>query len=167
MTIQAQFNQIRWEISDGRMMSINSINYNCGIKTEMKKGSGGNDKVVVKGYKKDSLTVSYSANRACGVYPEQELSKAFDIVGIKDTFILGGKRFGPFKTMLQKVKPSNIVYAPNGQILSMDISLSFGEPEEQKEKKTEKKKKATKSKLSISVNSSDIEKKKNAKGIKS
>lgn len=167
MTIQAQFNEIKWEISDTKIMTINSINYSFGVKTEQKKGAGGNDKVVVKGYKKDSITVSYTVDRSCGVYPEQENAKANSLIGIKDTFVLGGKRFGPLKTMLMKVKPSNIVYSPTGLILSMEITLTFGEPEEEKEKKTEKKKKAAKSKLSIAVNSKDVDKKKNAKGLKS
>lgn len=167
MTIQAQFNKIKWEISDNKIMTINSLSYSFGVKTESKKGAGGNDKIVVKGYKKDSLSVSYTVDRMCGVNPEQEHAKACDIIGVKDTFILGGKRFGPLKTMLMKVKPSNAVFAPDGLIISMDITLTFGEPEEEKEKKTAKKKKASKSKLSIAVNAKDVEKKKNAKGIKS
>ena len=167
MTIQAQFNEIKWEISDEKIMTINSLNYNFGVKTEIKKGAGGNDKVVVKGYKKDSITVSYAVDRSCGANPEQEHAKACSLTGVKDTFILGGKRFGPLKTMLMKVKPSNIVYSPKGLILSMDITLTFGEPEEEKEKKTAQKKKAVKSKLSIAINSNEADRKKNAKGLKS
>lgn len=167
MTIQAQFNKIKWEISDNKIMTINSLNYSFGVKTESKKGAGGNDKIVVKGYKKDSLSVSYTVNKMSGVNPEQEHSKACELIGTKDTFILGGKRFGPLKTMLMKVKPSNHVFAPDGSVISMDITLTFGEPEEEKEKKTGKKKKATKSKLSIAVNAKDADKKKKAKGLKS
>lgn len=167
MTIQAQFNKIKWEISDEKVMTLNSLNYSFGVKTESKKGSGGNDKIVVKGYKKDSISISYTVSRMCGANPEQELAKANELLGVKDTFILGGKRFGPLKTMLMKVKPSNVVYAPDGLIISMDIALTFGEPEEEKEKKTAKKKKTSKSKLSIAVNAKDADKKKNAKGIKS
>lgn len=167
MTIQAQFNKIKWEISDEKIITLKSLNYSFGVKTESKKGSGGNDKIVVKGYKKDSISLSYTVDRMCGVNPEQELAKANELIGIKDTFILGGKRFGPLKTMLMRVKPSNVVYSPDGLIISMDIALTFGEPEEQKEKKTAKKKKASKSKLSIAVNAKDAEKKKKAKGIKS
>lgn len=166
MTIQAQFNEIKWEISDEKIMTINSLNYTFGVKTETKKGSGGNDKVVVKGYKKDSITVSYTLSRSCGVYPEQEHAKVCNLIGVKDTFILGGKRFGPLKTMLMKVKPTNVVFSPTGLILSMDITLTFGEPEEEKEKKTAKKKKTIKSKLSITVNAKDVDKKQNAKGLK-
>ena len=66
--------------------------------------------------------------------------KACDIIGVKDTFILGGKRFGPLKTMLMKVKPSNAVFAPDGLIISMDITLTFGEPEEEKRRKQLKRK---------------------------
>lgn len=167
MTIQAQFNDIKWEISDKKIMTIKSLSYTFGVKTEAPQGSGKNDKVIVKGYKKDSLTAAYHLDSACGVNPEQEQQKAEKLIGVKDTFILGGKRFGPAKTMLMKVKPSNTVYSPSGMILSMDITLTFGEPEEEKEKKTAQKKKTVKSKLSIAINSNDADKKKNAKGLKS
>lgn len=166
MTIQAQFLDIKWETSDEKTMLIKSLNYSAGVKTESKKGSGGNDKVVVKGYKKDRIEVIYSVDRNCGVFPEEEHTKACNLLGKKGAFILGEKRFGPISTMLMRVKPSNMVLSPTGLIISMDISLSFGEPEEEKAKKTEKKKKANKSKLSIAVNSSDAEKKQNAKGLK-
>jgi len=166
MTIQAQFNQIKWEISDKKIMTINSISLSFGVKTESKKGADGNDKTVVKGFKKDSLTISYSLDRSCGVYPEKEHQKACSLIGIKDTFILGGKRFGPLKTMLMAVKPSNIVYAPSGVILSMNLTLTFGEPEEEKEKKTEQKKKVTKNKATLAIDAKKLEQNTKAKGIK-
>ncbi len=168
MTIQAQFLNIIWESSDDKIMTISSLSYSFGIKTETKKGADGNDKVVAKGYKKDTLSVTYTAMRSCGVSPEQEHSKACEIArsGEKGTFILGEKRFGPLKTMLLKVKPSNVKYAPDGTMLSIDLTLTFGEPEEEKERKTAKKKKSTKSKT-LSIDMAHIEKIKKEKGIKS
>lgn len=168
MTIQAQFSDIKWESSDNRIMTISSLSYSFGIKTESKKGSDGNDKVVAKGYKKDSLTVQYTAARNCGVNPEQEHAKACRIAesGIKAPFILGEKRFGPLKTMLMKVKPSNVKYGNDGTMLSIDLTLSFGEPEEEKEKKTSQKKKSIKKKNSVSNKSTLMDKMKKEKGIK-
>ena len=63
MTIQAQFLDIKWEISEQKVMGIETINYSFGVNTETKSSSGGNDKVVLKGYKADGITVSYKANR--------------------------------------------------------------------------------------------------------
>ena len=166
MTVQAQFLDIKWESSDTKNMLIKSLNYSFGVKTETKKGSGGNDKVVVKGYKKDSITVTYSVNSSCGVSPEKERTRAEGLLGKKGTFILKDKRFGPMKTMLMKVSTSNAILSPTGLILSMDITLSFGEPEEEKEKKTEKKKKNNKNKTSIAINMKKVEEIKKAKGIK-
>ncbi len=166
MAIQARFLDIKWETSDKKVMTIKSLSYSAGVKTETKKGSGGNDKVVVKGFKKDTINLTYTVNRYCGVSPEEEHTKACKLLGKKGAFILGEKRFGPISTMLMKVKPSNMILSPTGLIISMDISLSFGEPEEAKTKKTAKKKKANKNKSSIAIDKKKVEEIKKAKGIK-
>ena len=53
MGIQAQFLDIKWEISEKKLMGIDSMSYSFGVNTETKSSSGGNDKVVLKGYKAD------------------------------------------------------------------------------------------------------------------
>lgn len=138
MTIQAQFLDIKWEISEQKVMGISSMTYSFGINTETKSSSGGNDKVVLKGYKADGMTVTYKANRMCGVDPEQELKKAENLLGKKGSFILGPKRLGPIKTMLMSVKPSDAVYNDEGLLIAITITLTFGEPEEQKSKSSKK-----------------------------
>lgn len=167
MTIQAQFLNIKWEASNIKLMTISSLSYAFGIKTETKKGADGNDKIVAKGYKNDSITLTYNVMRSCGANPEQEHSKVCEIArsGQKGTFILGGKKFGPAKTMLLRVTPSNILYSPDGTIMSMDITLTFGEPDEEKENKTQKRKKVLKSK-SVKQKATLLEQMKKEKGIK-
>lgn len=138
MTIQAQFLDIKWEISEQKVMGIETINYSFGVNTETKSSSGGNDKVVLKGYKADGITISYKANRMCGVDPEQELKTAEKLLGKKGTFILGEKRLGPIKTMLMSVKPSEVMYNDEGLMIAVTITLTFGEPDEQKSKSSKK-----------------------------
>lgn len=156
MTIQAQFSDIKWEVSEARLMPIGEMQYSFGVKTEIKSSSGGYDKVICKGYKADSISVSYTASKMCGVDPEAELKLAESLLGLKSAFILGEKRLGPLKTMLMAVKSSNVVYNNTGIMISLDITLTFGEPDEEKSKK--KGKKGKKSTL--------LDKMKQEKGIK-
>lgn len=158
MGIQAQFLDIKWEISEKKLMGIDSMSYSFGVNTETKSSSGGNDKVVLKGYKADGITLTYKANRSCGVDPEQELKKAENLLGRKGTFILGSKKLGPIKTMLMSVKPSNQLYNDEGVMIEQTITLTFGEPDEQKSKSSKKGKAGQQTTL--------MDEMKNKKGIK-
>lgn len=166
MAIQAQFLTIKWENSDEKLMLIETLNYSFGVKTETKSSSGGNDKVLLKGYKADAISITYTANRLCGADPEEEHSKACKLLGQKGTFILGQKRLGPLKTMLMAVKPSNVIYADDGTMISITLTLSLGEPDEQKSKgKNKKKKKGKKKGKTSTIDVKHIQQLKKEKGI--
>ncbi len=128
MTIQAQFSTKKWEISPNKVMPITNISYSSGVKTETAKTSGGKDKVVSKGYKADTLSVSYNVQKNAGCNPEVEYSDMKVLVGKTAPFLLNGKRFGANMYRLNSVRPSNIILTNKGEILSMTITAGFEEP---------------------------------------
>lgn len=128
MTIQAQFLNKNWEISPNKVMPLTSISYSSGINTETAKTSGGKDKIVSKGYKADTLSITYDVVKTAGCNPEREYSDMVTLTGAIGPFLINGRRFGAAKYRLISVKPSNIVTSNTGEMISMTISAQFEEP---------------------------------------
>ena len=115
------------EISTSRIIPFSGLKITQAAKTETQTNTSGGSVVNVKGRDAMSvaLTVKYLA--AAGVDPHAQMEEWLALVGKAYPLYIGGKRIGPAELTLKNVEVANTFHTNSGDILGLDVALTFQE----------------------------------------
>lgn len=114
-------------IESSRIIPFSGLKITQAAKTETQTNTSGGSVVNVKG--RDamnvSLTVKYLAT--AGVDPHAQMEEWLALVGKAYPLYIGGKRIGPAELTLKNVEVANTFHTNSGDILGLDVALTFQE----------------------------------------
>lgn len=125
MGVMAQWRTRRWEVSHEQITAITSISASKKLKTERGESRSGSSTTVNKGFEPENIPVSYDVSSAVGVDPRVEYEAWVRQTGKTGTLLVGGKRLGPRRLMLDEVSLDVTQFATDGNILLATIGLTF------------------------------------------
>lgn len=145
----ASFGTKVFEVSSDKMYTFQDFQYSSSMQTEKQDSVGNKPSTYDKGPDLDSMSLKIRLDFSYGINPRNEWEEWQEIMNSATAypFILGGKPLGSNKFRLVGVKPSNFNIDNVGNILSLDLDLSFDEYVREgaaKDKKSSKKKSSNK-----------------------
>lgn len=166
MTIQAKWNDRKFEISNNILRALENINSTYKIK---KKTNGDSGASVIEGHETQKIPLIYAVSPTVGINPLNEYKTMCSYLGKSAPLLVENTLFGPSSIMLEGVSLSAEQLTNDGQVLYGKITLSFVESQSEGKKQTVKsapyvsplktqkiEKKATSDILNIFYNGKDI-----------
>lgn len=120
-------------VSANRVVPLMDLQTTVSVKAETQNDTSGTAQTNKKGRELQPISLSTIYLRAAGVDPRAQIEEWETLVGESNPLIIGGKRFGPAKLMLESVNASEFLFANDGTVLQARVSLTFKEYSEKSE----------------------------------
>lgn len=151
MSYMARWGPKGFLVSPTKIVTLDDLNTSVSLKSDSENDTSGTSPTNTRGLLLQPVSFSVTYIRAAGTNPRAQLDEWNNLVGQSNPLYIGGKRFGPNSLLLKQVDASDFVFSPNGEILSVTISISL---EEESEGKTSKLTESTAKKSGSSASSS-------------
>lgn len=135
MTIQASWNERKFEISNKMLKALENLNSTYRVK---KKTNADNGSSVVEGYETQKIPLTYTVSPTVGIDPINEYKTMCSYLGKSAPLLLENTLFGPSYVMLESVSLTAEQITNYGQVLYGKISLSFIESQPEGKKQSVK-----------------------------
>ncbi len=136
----ASFGTKVFEVNGDKIYTFEDFQYSSSLKTEKQDSTGSKPSTYKQGPELDSISFKLKLDVSFGINPRSEWEEWKSIMesGSAYPFILGGKPLGSNNFLLVGVKPSNFNIDNNGNILGVELDLSFDEYVREGTEKTSK-----------------------------
>ena len=151
MSYMARWGPKGFLVSPTKIVTLDDLNTSVSLKSDSENDTSGTSPTNTRGLLLQPVSFSVTYIRAAGTNPRAQLDEWNNLVGQSNPLYIGGKRFGPNSLILKQVDAADFVLSPNGEILSVTISISL---EEESEGKTSKLTESTAKKSGSSASSS-------------
>lgn len=118
-------------VSPNRVVPFMGFQSTVSVKADAQNDTSGTAQTNRKGRELQPISFSTIYLRAAGVDPRAQVEEWEALVGESHPLIIGGKRFGPAKLMLESVSTSEVLTANDGTFLQANVSLNFKEYSEE------------------------------------
>ena len=151
MSYMARWGPKGFLVSPTKIVTLEDLKTSVSLKSDSENDTSGTSPTNTRGLLMQPVSFSVTYIRAAGTNPRAQLDEWESLVGQSNPLYIGGKRFGPNSLILKQVDAADFVLSPNGEILSVTISISL---EEESEGKTSKLTESTAKKSGSSASSS-------------
>lgn len=114
-------------VSAGRVVPFMGLSSTVSVKADTQNDTSGTAQTNQKGRELQPISFSTTYLRAAGVDPRAQVEEWEALVGHSYPLIIGGKRFGPAKLMLESVSTSEVLTTNDGTFLQAKVALTFKE----------------------------------------
>lgn len=114
-------------VSAGMVVPFMGLSSTVSVKADTQNDTSGTAQVNKKGRELQPISFSTIYLRAAGVDPRAQVEEWEALVGESHPLIVGGKRFGPAKLMLESVSTSDVLTSNDGTFLQAKVALTFKE----------------------------------------
>lgn len=125
----AIYNNKVFEVDAEHMYTFSDFQYNSTYQTEKQDADGSKPSTYNKGPDLDNMSFKIKLDASMGIHPRNEWGdwKRMCQSGAAYPFILGGIPLGDTLYQVVSVSPSNFVFGPGGEVLSLELSIQLDE----------------------------------------
>lgn len=127
MAVMANWMDMSWEISPGRVAVLEGLSTSHKVENETGNDKEGSAPSNAVGFALQTIQAEYVAAAVAGPDVRANWEAWKNRVGKTAPFYLGGKLFGPDKVMLTEAGLDDVTLGRNGEMLTAKISLTFTE----------------------------------------
>lgn len=121
----AQWGPKKFLLSPTKIMVFESFTTAVELKNDSENDTSGTAPTNTRGLLPRPVSFSVDYAKAAGADPLTELEEWENLVGASHPLHIGSKQFGKNPFILKKVDASEFVFSPNGDILSVFVTISL------------------------------------------
>ena len=145
MAVIAKWGPMQWEVSSKRIAALNGLSTAVELDTENSDDKAGSPATKTKALRLQTFMFEFTLSTVVGCDVRGEYEQWTELIGAKNPFYLGGKRFGPENLQLTAVAMNDAQVDDFGRIAMATISITLVEYAQEASKKKSSSKKAAES----------------------
>ena len=127
MAIIAKWLNKTWEVSPKKIFQLDGLTTSYALLADSNDDAEGKPSSNIRGLDLQPLTFDTFLSDAVGVDVRAEIESWGSLVGESGAFVLAGRRFGPAKFQLTKVKATEVIVDDLGRFRQAKLNLAFQE----------------------------------------